>query len=229
MCSRFRLRSGGWGLFVAGRLGSTGSGASLLESFHGRLNRLECAQELVPDLTGRRRFGIIQQRSHAFHYRGGAFLEAGNLFFPGELAFGTLEQAGQISNICASVARALEFCVDNLQVLIKRQDQFLTAFDVFDDHIEFSNDLLLQNRVLLLVLKLLQRGHEFYSPALKSVHGCVGRLFRMLAIQSNCGWASKYCWASNARPQAEPHRAEKLIALAIFASTTFPSTVPEVP
>ena len=68
-----------------------------------------------------------------------------------------------------------------------------------------------------------------YSPALKSVQGWDGRLFRSPSRKSNCGCAARYCLASNARPQAEPQRAEKLIFPAIAASTTLASTVPAQP
>ena len=65
-----------------------------------------------------------------------------------------------------------------------------------------------------------------YSPARNTVHGCEGRLLRMSVIQSNCGCAARNESASNGVPQADPHRAAKVICLAIAESTTLASTVP---
>jgi len=65
------------------------------------------------------------------------------------------------------------------------------------------------------------------SPAEKAVQGSEGRLCKVSFIQSNCGWADRNFGASKARPQADPQRATNFICLAIFASTTLPSSVPQ--
>lgn len=97
---------------------------------------------------------------HPFEQSGRALLHTGDLLFPGELAFGAVQQTGEIFDILPRRSGSFILRIDLLQLRLNGQNGFLAAFDIADEGREFQNDLPLLGFRFLGRLQIFDRGHS---------------------------------------------------------------------
>jgi hypothetical protein len=148
--SRNRARRDSWARLLRG---------SLLQALHRGLNALQSLKQLEPPRLGRRLWRVANEQSHAFEHSGRAFLDAGQLLFPGELPFGAVEQACEVFDILPSRSRPLVLGVYGSQVVGERGQSALASVDIGRNCVEVSDELLLFGSALFVFFDLSQRYH----------------------------------------------------------------------
>jgi hypothetical protein len=137
--------------------------AEALQAFHRGLNALQSLKHFHAGFFGGRIFGVVEQSRHLFQERGGAFLEAADLLFPGEFFIGAFEQVGEKGDVFAGGPLGWILGVDGREFGLEIVNRLSGALDLACEIVEFDEQLLLPDRTLLSLLYLFERGHSRIS------------------------------------------------------------------